>query len=216
MALPPKQVGTFTPSEIAFVAEYTNVTIIPRQSTEAVDLIGGRIPPLRPMRRATVPLWVAIILKKQSRCNVVAPDWLSEESLKAAYEAEASNMERFSAMLPWEWLEVGEIILSNAPDDLLNPPHVIRNLLRDIREIRQAKVRAGIKNIDETYMQLDNIGYMELNEIRPFVTTTMNQLRLLNGTREDQEMPMEDEVQDADPEQYDDDDDDDMDMYVQR
>ncbi|KAK7205051.1 hypothetical protein BZA70DRAFT_278968 [Myxozyma melibiosi] len=187
MALPPKQIGTFLPSEISFLAENTKVTIIPRQALDSVDLIGLKLPSMRPMRRVEVPLWVAIILKKQSRCNIVSPAWLSEDNLKKAYEAEASNMTRFSDKLPWEWIEVGELVLESAPDDLSSAPHVIRNLLRDIREIRQAKVRAGLRGLEYTYMQLDHIGAMELNEIRPFVTMTMNELRILQNSVENEE-----------------------------
>ncbi|KAK9366413.1 hypothetical protein V1509DRAFT_629812 [Lipomyces kononenkoae] len=188
MALPPKQVGTFMPSEISFLAENTLVTIIPRQAMEPIELIGGTIPSIRPMRRIEVPIWVAILLKKQSRCNIVPPDWLSEENLKITYDAEAANMTRFSGNLPWEWVEVGELILGSAPDDLSSPPHVIRNLLRDIREVRQAKARAGLKNLNESYLQLDNVGAMELNEIRSFVTMSMNQLRTMQSTREGAEV----------------------------
>ncbi|KAK9348759.1 hypothetical protein V1522DRAFT_398056 [Lipomyces starkeyi] len=205
MALPPKQVGTFIPSEISFLAENSLVTIIPRQAMESIELIGGTIPSMRPMRRIEVPIWVAVLLKKQSRCNIVPPDWLSEDNLKITYDAEAANMTRFSANLPWEWVEVGELILGSAPDDLSSPPHVIRNLLRDIREVRQAKARAGLKNLNDSYLQLDNVGAMELNEIRSFVTMAMNQLRIMQGTREG---PEQQDV-DVEPEDQDDDDDDD-------
>ncbi|KAK9333048.1 hypothetical protein V1520DRAFT_287540 [Lipomyces starkeyi] len=205
MALPPKQVGTFIPSEISFLAENSLVTIIPRQAMESIELIGGTIPSMRPMRRIEVPIWVAVLLKKQSRCNIVPPDWLSEENLKVTYDAEAANMTRFSANLPWEWVEVGELILGSAPDDLSSPPHVIRNLLRDIREVRQAKARAGLKNLNDSYLQLDNVGAMELNEIRSFVTMAMNQLRIMQGTREG---PEQQDV-DVEPDDQDDDDDDD-------
>ncbi|KAK9482918.1 hypothetical protein V1527DRAFT_430533 [Lipomyces starkeyi] len=205
MALPPKQVGTFIPSEISFLAENSLVTIIPRQAMESIELIGGTIPSMRPMRRIDVPIWVAVLLKKQSRCNIVPPDWLSEENLKITYDAEAANMTRFSANLPWEWVEVGELILGSAPDDLSSPPHVIRNLLRDIREVRQAKARAGLKNLNDSYLQLDNVGAMELNEIRSFVTMAMNQLRIMQGTREG---PEQQDV-DVEPDDQDDDDDDD-------
>ncbi|KAK9241102.1 hypothetical protein V1525DRAFT_393705 [Lipomyces kononenkoae] len=209
MALPLKQVGTFMPSEISFLAENTLVTIIPRQAMESVELIGGTIPSLRPMRRIEIPIWVAILLKKQSRCNIVPPDWLSEENLKITYDAEAANMTRFSANLPWEWVEVGELILASAPDDLASPPHVIRNLLRDIREVRQAKARAGLKNLNESYLQLDNVGAMELNEIRSFVTMSMNELRTMQSTREGPEQ------QDADVATNDEDEDEDDDDLLQ-
>ncbi|KAK9350991.1 hypothetical protein V1505DRAFT_360453 [Lipomyces doorenjongii] len=205
MAIPAKQVGTFIPAEISFLAENSLVTIIPRQAMESVGLIGGTIPSMRPMRRIEVPIWVAVLLKKQSRCNIVPPNWLSEENLKITYDAEAANMTRFSANLPWEWVEVGELILGSAPDDLSSPPHVIRNLLRDIREVRQAKARAGLKNLNDSYLQLDNVGAMELNEIRSFVTMAMNQLRIMQGTREGAER----QDVDVEPDDQDDDDDDD-------
>ncbi|KAK9496230.1 hypothetical protein V1508DRAFT_408060 [Lipomyces doorenjongii] len=205
MAIPAKQVGTFIPAEISFLAENSLVTIIPRQAMESVGLIGGTIPSMRPMRRIEVPIWVAVLLKKQSRCNIVPPNWLSEENLKITYDAEAANMTRFSANLPWEWVEIGELILGSAPDDLSSPPHVIRNLLRDIREVRQAKARAGLKNLNDSYLQLDNVGAMELNEIRSFVTMAMNQLRIMQGTREGAER----QDVDVEPDDQDDDDDDD-------
>ncbi|KAK9389020.1 hypothetical protein V1515DRAFT_596856 [Lipomyces mesembrius] len=205
MAIPPKQVGTFIPAEISFLAENSLLTIIPRQAMESIELIGGTIPSMRPMRRIEVPIWVAVLLKKQSRCNIVPPNWLSEENLKITYDAEAANMTRFSANLPWEWVEVGELILGSAPDDLSSPPHVIRNLLRDIREVRQAKARAGLKNLNDSYLQLDNVGAMELNEIRSFVTMAMNQLRIMQGTREGAER----QDVDVEPDDQDDDDDDD-------
>ncbi|KAK9476564.1 hypothetical protein V1514DRAFT_271618, partial [Lipomyces japonicus] len=169
--------GTLTPAEISFLAENNMITIIPRQSMDEVELIGDVIPNLRPMRRMEVPLWVALILKKQARCNVVAPEWMSETNLQIAYKDEAEHMDRFSHLLPWEWTETGELILSNAPDDLSSPPHVIRNLLRDIREVRQAKVRAGIKIFTHDFLQMDDVGAMEMNEIRPFATMVINKLR---------------------------------------
>ncbi|KAJ8099996.1 hypothetical protein POJ06DRAFT_301829 [Lipomyces tetrasporus] len=211
MALPAKQVGTFVPSEISFLAENNLVTIIPRQAMESVALIGGMTPSMRPMRRIEVPIWVALLLKKQSRCNIVPPQWLSEENLKITYDAEVSNMTRFSANLPWEWIEVGELILGSAPDDLSSPPHVIRNLLRDIREVRQAKARAGLKNLNESYLQLDNVGGMELNEIRSFVTMAMNRLRIMQSTREGVEQ-QEDYVEPYNQEDDDDGDDDDYNL----
>lgn len=41
----------------------------------------GPTPTLRPPRRENVPLWLAILLKKQRRANIVAPPWLQTDSL---------------------------------------------------------------------------------------------------------------------------------------
>ncbi|KAK9457583.1 hypothetical protein V1511DRAFT_444825, partial [Dipodascopsis uninucleata] len=203
MALAPSYIGTFTAAEIAFIAENTSISIIPRQTNEKIDLIEGELPALQAMRRNSVPLWIALLLKKQGRCNIVPPEWLSESALKKTYEMEAQNMSRFSNALPWEWIEIGETILASAPDDLTSPPHVIRNLMRDVREIRQAKIRAGVRDLNDMYIQLDHVGAMELNEARPFVTFTMNQLRSIRqavGDVEDDEESDEDNETDDDDE----------------
>lgn len=170
-----KTQGTFLPSEVFFMAEDVEVTVIPRQSMDSLKLIGLRVPKLQPMRRAVVPLWLALLLKKQSRLNVVPPEWLTEENLKKVHEEEVSQPA--FAKLPWHWMEVGQAILEGAPDDLGSPSHVIRDLLRDIREARQAKIRAGVKELNESHMRMDNVGLMEINEIRPFVSSVMDELR---------------------------------------
>merc|ERR1712169_164554 len=57
------------------------ITIVPRRKLESVDLLSGTTPTLRPPRRENVPLWLAILLKKQRRANIVAPPWLQTDSL---------------------------------------------------------------------------------------------------------------------------------------
>ncbi|KAF9438983.1 DNA replication protein psf2 [Entomortierella beljakovae] len=56
---------------------------------------------------------------------------------------------------------------SSACDDIPSADSV-RMLLKDLREIRQSKARGGVEHIDTTYLQMDGIGLMEINEIRPF------------------------------------------------
>ncbi len=53
----------------------------------------------------------------------------------------------------------------SASDDIVEP-ELTRRLLRDLREVRQAKARKGIETIGETHLQMDNLGMMEINEIR--------------------------------------------------
>lgn len=167
------------------MAEDAEITVIPRQSLDSIKLIGLRVPKLQPMRRATVPLWLAILLKKQSRLNVVPPEWIQEENLRKVHEEEISQPA--FAQLPWNWIEIGQAILEGAPDDLGSPSHVIRDLLRDIREARQAKIRAGVKELNESHMRMDNVGLMEINEIRPFVSQVMDELRKFNDLEDNGE-----------------------------
>ncbi|KAL9097174.1 MAG: hypothetical protein Q9165_000601 [Trypethelium subeluteriae] len=98
-----------TPAEIAFMCEMELVTVIPRQRLEGLDLLGtfsasssmlaahgnnqGPTPPLNPPYRADLPLWLALLLKRQRRANISPPPWLNPQSLDAILrvETELSN-----------------------------------------------------------------------------------------------------------------------------
>ena len=78
----------------------------------------------------------------------------------------------------------------SASDDIVEP-ELTRRLVRDLREVRQAKERKGIQALGETHLQMDNLGLMEINEIR-FLDMALDRLRLLSNTKapneEDEEM----------------------------
>lgn len=145
------------------------------------------MPTLRARRRVGVPLWLALLLKKQARCNIVVPDWLDESQLKAVYEEEKRDSASFQK-LPWHWLEIGLALIDGAPDDLRSPANTLRALLQDIREVRQAKARTGLSQINESDLQMDDLSLLEINEMRPFMVMMMDQLRRMKVP------PLEDEV----------------------
>lgn len=184
MTVPERTQQTFLPSEIFFLAEESYVDIVPRQSLKPIQVIGEKIPQLLPMRRTSVSLWLAILLKNQGRCNIVCPKWLNEDSLKRIAADEVRFADRFSD-LPWHWMEISQTLLANASDDIPSAPSVVRSLLKDIREARQAKARAGLVELNESHMQMDNLGAMEINEIRPFVVMVMDQMRRIQASTEE-------------------------------
>lgn len=190
MALPSKLAETFSPQEIFFQAEDEMITILPRQGLDSLDLIGFNVPKLVAMRRAEVPLWLALILKKQSRCNIVIPQWLEESFLRDTYDKEMAN-DGF-AELPLHWLEIALALLESASDDIEDPAQ-IRHLIQDIREVRQAKTRAGMGLINEWHIQMDNLGIMEMNTIRPFMVMTMGRLIRIQSLTQPEEEIVEDD-----------------------
>ncbi|KAI5955832.1 PSF2 [Candida jiufengensis] len=181
MVLPSNLQGNLTPTEISFLAENELITILPRYSMKKIDLIGTRIPNLRAMRREKVPLWVALILKNQDKCNIVPPKWLNIAYLKEKYDDEVRKPTQFSD-LPWNWLEMSKIILTKASDDLQDSTDEIRSIIQDLREVRLIKSRKGLKELNESNIQLNGLSLMEINEIRPFVLPVMNKLRQLHDT----------------------------------
>ena len=69
----------------------------------------------------------------------------------------------------------------SASDDIVEP-ELTRRLLRDLREVRQAKARKGIETIGDTHLQMDNLGMMEINEIR-FLNQALDRLRMLSTAK---------------------------------
>jgi GINS complex subunit 2 len=79
--------------------------------------------------------------------------------------------------LPYHWLELGEILLDAASDDIIEPD-TVRRLLRDLREMRMAKIRAGVVVLDGSGMVgLKGVGGMEVGEGRAFISGVVDGLR---------------------------------------
>jgi len=167
----------------------------------------GRIKPLNPPHRTNIPLWLALLLKRQRRANILPPPWLNTHSLNAILDHEIEHEETFSPpprlppqpssntlptsppfldnntadaapdALPYHWLELGEMLLEVASDDFEEPDNV-RKLLRDMREVRMAKLRKGVEVLDAGGgFQMNGVGGMEVGESRSFVTGVIDGLR---------------------------------------
>ncbi|MCJ1353184.1 MAG: DNA replication protein psf2 [Icmadophila ericetorum] len=223
-----------TPPEIAFLCEMELVTVVPRQRFEGLDLLGGKISPLQPPYRSSVPLWLALLLKRQRRADIFPPPWLSAPSLSEILEFEKSTPS-FSPSpalppqstasppflpsatadappdaLPYHWLELGEMILDAATDDV-EDPDTVRRLMRDLREVRMAKMREAVKRLDGgKVVGMDGVGGMEVAEGRALIGGVVDGLRKIGASkesarREREAEEREDGIGEAD---YDDDDDD--------
>ncbi|KAK3378941.1 GINS complex protein-domain-containing protein [Lasiosphaeria ovina] len=226
-----------THAEVAFLAEMEMVTIVPRQRLESMDLLSGQTPPLRPPHRAQLPLWLALLLKKQRRANIVPPPWLHPASLSEIIHRETKeNPQTFSppppppahanphdpgharrladadtilsppfqpsctasapaGYLPYHWLEVAEALLAHAGDDMAAPAGEVRSLLRDLVEVRAAKMRSStsvLGGAENGLMELTGVGAIELAESRAFVLGVVDGVRKIGAgaeaaRREDEE-----------------------------
>lgn len=176
---------------------------------------------LVPPQRALLPLWLALLLKRQRRANVVPPPWLHPTSLTEILDLETNHFpdsflpaplippstrlstadgrpfypsepflqsntaEAASDALPYHWLEMGQILLDAAADDLVEPDK-IRQLLRDLGEVRAAKMRKGTEELtgEANKLRLDGVGAMEVGESRGFITGVVDGLMRLGASRE--------------------------------
>lgn len=198
----------------------------------------GPTAPLIPPQRADLPLWFALVLKRQRRANILAPAWLTPLSLQTLLELEkraegftpspglpASNetakegggialsppfLPQSTATgqadcLPYHWLELGTMLLREASEDVPNAEQLTR-LLRDLREVRMAKLRAGISVLEGAReVGMDGVGGLEVAEGRAFVGGVVDGLRVVGASMETERREREEEGGQG----YDDEDDDD-------
>ena len=195
MSLPKKLQDTFSPEELQFMVENEPIKIFPRFTTRKrinkhkddildsdfsrwrmITMSDTALNNMVAMQSTTVALWIALLLKQQNKCNIIAPEWLTCKSLDRAIQFEQNNTRRFSP-LPWDWLILSEILFKKAPDDFHDPIYKLRSRIQDLREIRQLKVAKGIKYMNESHLQLDNLSLLEINELRPFISGIMDKLK---------------------------------------
>jgi GINS complex subunit 2 len=90
-----------------------------------------------------------------------------------------------SAYLPYHWLELAETLLAHASDDIPGAPEV-RTLLRDLQEVRAAKMRGSTTQLDGGggVVGLRGVGAMELAESRGFVQGVVDGVRKIGASIE--------------------------------
>jgi GINS complex subunit 2 len=86
--------------------------------------------------------------------------------------------------LPYHWLEVSELLLAQCKNEIFNAS-TLSGLLRDLKEIRASKLRAGMKTLEGGgLVSLRGVGAMELYEERQFIVGVVKGLRILGSSRE--------------------------------
>lgn len=90
-----------------------------------------------------------------------------------------------SGYLPYHWLEIAETLIAHAADDIPGAPEV-RALLRDLQEVRAAKMRASTRYLEEGegVLNLRGVGAMELAASRGFVLGVVDGVRRLGASIE--------------------------------
>jgi GINS complex subunit 2 len=93
-----------------------------------------------------------------------------------------------------------------ACSDDVSEPDKVRTLLRDLREVRMAKMRSITKQLEGGgVVSLEGVGAMEVAEGRQFVVGVMDGLRKLGASREAERRRREEEGGSGDGNSEDDD-----------
>jgi len=124
----------------------------------------------------------------------------------------SNTAEAPAGFLPYHWFELAETLLAHAGDDMpggAGSAAEVRGLLRDLAEVRAAKMRAStsaLEGFGGGVMSLKGVGAMELAENRGFVLGVVDGVRKLGAATEAARREEEEEGGAGD----DDDDDEDM------
>lgn len=102
---------------------------------------------------------------------------LSSFTLSPPFLSNSATADATPDALPYHWLELGEILLDAAADDIPEPD-LVRRLMRDLREVRMAKLRAGVDMLEGgREVKMNGVGGMEIAEGRAFIVGVVDGLR---------------------------------------
>lgn len=163
------------PDEVEYLSENSLITIIPNFNLNTIHLISGDIGPFRASIPIQVPIWVAMHLKIQQRCIILAPDWMSLQKLEEIKESE-KGISSFTPMPSQHYMVEAKLLLSHAAEDIVQSD-AIKTAIKDIWDIRMSKLRAIIDNLikSETYHEsFDNLTEMEICTIRPLIPDSLD------------------------------------------
>lgn len=172
--------ATTTARELEFLAEDVHVTIIPKfRQEEPYHFIGLDVGPFVPTLPVDVPLWLALHLKKNQKCQIQAPEWMDPETLADALEEEKAGSA--FADLPQHFIEITQLLMKGAKDDIPLAQKV-QLLIEDISNIRQRKIRDGIKNVMQraaegkltNAIKMNNVAMMEIHAMRPLFLKSLS------------------------------------------
>mmetsp|Transcript_2552 Transcript_2552/g.4170 ORF Transcript_2552/g.4170 Transcript_2552/m.4170 type:complete len:159 (-) Transcript_2552:1267-1743(-) len=108
--------SSLTNEELQFIAENEKVTIIPNFSAGSFQLINGDYGPFRAQNEASVPFWLASLLRKRNLCRVKPPEWMNSESLGTVL-AEEKKYPNLWQQLPHHYIEIAKMMFTIAEED---------------------------------------------------------------------------------------------------
>lgn len=172
--------GGVTTAEVEFLAEDEIVRIVPNFEEDELDFIRGSFGPFIPQTPVDVPLFLAIALRRQHKCRIQCPEWMSAAHLRQVKRLEKESAVSSLQPLPQHYMAVSSLLLQHGSEDV-EDVHEVRSLLEDIENLRQHKIRIGMRGVAEEeadtepmqYLKLNNAADMEIHAIRPLLLLTL-------------------------------------------
>ncbi|KAL1132088.1 hypothetical protein AAG570_010046 [Ranatra chinensis] len=171
------------PDEIEFLAEQEWVTVVPKFSDpRVVHLICGEVGPFRAGLPLSVPIWVALDLRRRHKCKVIPPDWMDVEILEGLLEAE-KNSTYFTKMPSEHYMGIVHLLLGVAAEDIKDA-NLIRTAVKDLWDLRVAKARTSADNFIRRGGRFAGVNHMtrlEIATLRPLLTDALDTIHFLGS-----------------------------------
>ena len=158
--------------ENEFLAKETCILITSGVSHDVFDFISGRFGPLEAGLPCKVPLWFALQLRRNGKCIIEIPEWLSVETLKSKVDEQKSAQAFVD--IPYFYVEIAQLLLTHAKDDF-DSPEETRSLVEDLFNLRMDRLRLQIQLFASTVIttrtlaRIVNVGSAELLLVRGFL-----------------------------------------------
>eukprot|EP01025_Chloroclados_australasicus_P045014 TRINITY_DN4905_c0_g2_i2.p4 TRINITY_DN4905_c0_g2~~TRINITY_DN4905_c0_g2_i2.p4 ORF type:complete len:150 (-),score=15.06 TRINITY_DN4905_c0_g2_i2:479-928(-) len=111
-------------------------------------------------------------MKERKLCKIKPPHWMGKEQLQSMLDAEKLS-EEFEAGLPTYYMEIGNIILSQAHEAFGKEIHSVKNLLFELSLTRMNKLKQKVtdaltsEDLSKKVINFTNLSHTEINAIRP-------------------------------------------------
>ncbi|POV97919.1 hypothetical protein PSHT_14319 [Puccinia striiformis] len=195
MALPRFQRITIEPKEtVLMMIKMEKLDFIPNKKITKFRNLDSEMvfEDLRPMKVINLPIWLIIELKLKKFGKIVLPNWFSLLELKKLFNDEVHSLQLSD--LPFFWFEISKLLMEIAAEDI-DSLEEIKRTLKDLKEIRQNKLRSSLKfNLSSqnqqvqqirdynfknflNHLEIPNLSHFELNEIRSTLTILNSKLR---------------------------------------
>ncbi|CAL6304388.1 unnamed protein product [Bathycoccus prasinos] len=156
--------------EAEFIAEDIEIEITPNFTSANQRKISF----FESQSRKRVPLWLALSLKKRSKCTITTPDWLKTEKLDSILKAE--RREKELQKIDFHYIEVAHSMCKHAREDMTDWNQVY-DLVESIRSVRKDKIHKKFTKLsDKSIEDIENISASEVCSTKPLLSCSKNAL----------------------------------------
>ncbi|EPR78933.1 DNA replication complex GINS protein PSF2 [Spraguea lophii 42_110] len=160
--------------DLLHIAYQEDVEIEPIVTIPIIHMIEYDYGPFIPPNIAEVPLFVALMLKKSSMCRIRTPKYLEIEYLDRIYNEEVENKDEYISIYPYIF-ELYLVFCEHSYN--MENREEVKRKVKDIQDVRLKKTKNGIKMVDGTALNLNNLTAFEYNQIKEYLIPAIKIIR---------------------------------------